>query len=531
MATNTNSISAGTKTAIAPQGMHASLLRQQERSFAKAGEIGRSRLEGLDSSRRLVASANALSDCELAKLSIFLAGQLGELEAGPKPQDIRFMLDALNSESERRECRQQRLFGLFLGKAESSSSSERVAALQGALGTFSFAAAKSRHFEKAGYDSEKAMELDYKSALAAVKALRKGGVSYNASDVTVLSSSLASLKLPAEGMRYAGFFLSALINCSQEKKHVLLFDPTATFEGGFGANVRHGNNSVCYRNSKNVLIVGNVGNYAGSRMQPLSSMCVIGSAGSNLCHNGEGGSAVVSYSAGPMAGSFLHDGRILLLGQAEGDLGHGMSGGTIVSRAYSPALESGEDSFGERRRIASHAQGGELHLHGSYNSIDASLMHKGKIYINGTIVVDKGTTAISFEDAAAAFALLRERLSMQVPSASEPLALVNCKSPIYGSTYSVGIYLGTVARAGKKVSIRQLNGEEFDLPPSAYDIDVDGSNQTLYSLLCAGSISQLAKNVVFFDPGPSADSLLKNMQGLLLSHMGKAVPKTSKGAA
>jgi hypothetical protein len=129
----------------------------------------------------------------------------------------------------------------------------------------------------------------------------------------------------------SGMFLSALINKGKDEEYI----------------VHTGDIPICYlgyRNTKRMIVDGDVGDCLGNRMRS-GSITVDGDVGLNP--NGTGG----------MVGASMGGGSITMNGDARAQVGYEM-------------------------------KGGEIHLNGDFEGIGNMIFH-GKIYHKGVLIVDK----------------------------------------------------------------------------------------------------------------------------------------------
>jgi hypothetical protein len=166
---------------------------------------------------------------------------------------------------------------------------------------------------------------NYPRAVAAVKDLR-----YSKKDILHFSLALAGYQEDSCFHDKAGWLLSALINSGKSASYLLytahLNDPTP---------ISH----LCFRNTKNVLVKGGVGDEFAREMQ---------------------------------------SGRVVVEGNADELFGYGLYGGKLVLKG-----NAGE-------RVGFELEGGEIHLKGDYKSIHphVHVACGGKIFHKGVKIVD-----------------------------------------------------------------------------------------------------------------------------------------------
>ena len=195
-------------------------------------------------------------------------------------------------------------------------------------------------------DSSGSSSIDeefYKKAIRMVSVIQ-----YSSSDVEKFSLVLSELvrKICAKkkiGYRKekAGMFLNALINCGKDKTYTI-----HTIENGeditwFG-----------YRNRKEIMVLGDVGDYFANRM--------------------EGGLITVNGNVHGDMGQDMRDGEVIITGNA-GSVGYELKGGKITIE-------------GNANKVGQFSAGGEIHINGDltrridvqYDMIGASIYQKGK---------------------------------------------------------------------------------------------------------------------------------------------------------
>ncbi|NYZ74491.1 hypothetical protein H0O00_05080 [Candidatus Micrarchaeota archaeon] len=188
----------------------------------------------------------------------------------------------------------------------------------------------------------------YPEMLETVKKLE-----YSAKDVEKFSIALAEFRgerasahefgIVLGFVHKAGFFLSALMNNCKDSEFVVHTNHLAKPIIYLG-----------YRNTKNIIVNGNVGDYLGEYM--------------------EGGTITVEGTAGDRVGCSMEGGTIIVKGNAGDEVGYAMEGGTITVKG------NAGDDVGERMN------GGEIHLNGGYNGRagfkHGKIFHKGKLIEN-----------------------------------------------------------------------------------------------------------------------------------------------------
>ncbi|MDD5171803.1 MAG: hypothetical protein PHF60_02090 [Candidatus ainarchaeum sp.] len=170
-------------------------------------------------------------------------------------------------------------------------------------------------------------------------------LSYSASDVERFSIALAEFQEGRNFQDNAGVFLSALINNCKDDTFVV---HTAQFV-----------EPICflgYRNMKNIVVDGAVGNQAGTVMSD-GTITVQGNAGEHVGSGMTGGTIIVEGNAGDFAGWYMENG-VIRIGGNSGDM------------------------------VCCGMEGGVFHVRGDYERIADDIKH-GKIYHKGRLIVDK----------------------------------------------------------------------------------------------------------------------------------------------
>jgi hypothetical protein len=170
-------------------------------------------------------------------------------------------------------------FGRFKDEEEKAVRTPQVAEDQ-ALKQLTEAWGKVRWKDEMGWDGK-----NYPACLKAI-----AGIQYTAKDVEKFSIALADLGI-TEDSRCAGLFLSALVNNCPESEFVI--------------HAKHLDERVDllgYRNTKNITIVGDAGNWVGSKMTS--------------------GKITVEGNTGFCAGDCMKNGEIVISGNSRHDRGY-----------------------------------------------------------------------------------------------------------------------------------------------------------------------------------------------------------------
>ena len=245
------------------------------------------------------------------------------------------------------------------------------------------------------------------------------GIQYTSKDVEKFGIALAEFADMEGFPKRAGIFLSALINKCPERDFVI--------------HTRHLRiDCLGYKNSKNVIIDGDIGAQLGSYMKGgritvegntrswsgismengeiiINGDCgwavgqtmtggkitVKGNAGEDagkcmtggkIIVNGNAGKGAGSYmkggiveikgNAGECAGNYLASGEIIVDGDCSEKLGNNMHGGRITVKGNA-GISAGEEM-----------NGGEIHIEGKYKRLSKKIT-RGKIYHKGKLKIDQ----------------------------------------------------------------------------------------------------------------------------------------------
>lgn len=165
-------------------------------------------------------------------------------------------------------------------------------------------------YESDPWDRE---ELRYQKALDLVKSRR-----YSAKDVEFFSFMLADFQNETSFVPRAGLFLSALINNGADSDYVIHthhLDEKPDYLG--------------FRNTKNILVKGDVASYLGYGMQD-GSIEVVGSTGQSVGIHMENGKITVRGNTGIWLGSSMTGGEIIVDGNTGTYVAHDISNSTII---------------------------------------------------------------------------------------------------------------------------------------------------------------------------------------------------------
>ncbi len=183
-------------------------------------------------------------------------------------------------------------------------------------------------------------------------------------DIEAFSLRMTALQHQERFRTKAGLFLSALINNCTEKEITV-----------HTSDLSRGIYLLGFRNSRNVTVDGDVGEYAGDSMLG-GSMLIQGKADLFLGHGMSGGRMIVRQDSNGKVGSSMRGGEIIAHGSVQTDIGDDMIGGRIHVIG---------DVLG---RAGSLMEGGEILVDGGLGEI-ASDARKGRIFHNGIAVFDK----------------------------------------------------------------------------------------------------------------------------------------------
>ena len=245
---------------------------------------------------------------------------------------------------------------------------------------------------------EEIYEYPYRHALKQVK-----GIRYSARDVESFTLALIGFQREKNFSEKAGYFLSALINNCRDTDYVV-----------HTQHLVKEINYLGFKNTKNVVVNGNIGHSIGKCMKrgSITLNCDVGERvgwdmkGGTITVNGnadvelgcgmEGGTIIVNGNAGYSLGFAMRGGIIILNGNADSRVGEGMEGGTIVVNGnvdwqVGDGMHSGTITVNGHagEKVGQCMNGGEIHLNGDYESLAApedifcgKIFHKGKRIVN-----------------------------------------------------------------------------------------------------------------------------------------------------
>lgn len=195
-----------------------------------------------------------------------------------------------------------------------------------------------------GYDGVPNVARTYEEAVELTR-----GLGHTASDVKEFSVAMSAFKEQNRFNWKAGMFLSALIASGRDEQFTIITTHLP--------NIHH----LGFRNSKNIVIVGDAGDYLGTSMS--------------------GGRIDLDGNAAQMAALRMEGGTIRIHGNAGNDLGRAMKGGFVIvegdagSDVGSPITGFYQESPPEVMN------GGTIYIRGKAGFVFESA---GKIYVEGS---------------------------------------------------------------------------------------------------------------------------------------------------
>lgn len=217
----------------------------------------------------------------------------------------------------------------------------------------------------------------YRIALGLVDTLASA---YSAEDVGIFCMSLDKFEGKLTLIECSGYFLSALMNRSKGTDFALNTENLASRISHLG-----------YRNTKNIMVSGNVGICTGTLMKK-GSIIVDGNARHFTGDQMKGGAITVNGDAWDGTGSCMRGGEIMVRGNVCDDTGQLMHGGKIT------VMGNAGDFTGNGM------QGGEMIVMGNSGEITGESMIGGKLTVMGSIktlgnrvekaVIYQGTTLV-----------------------------------------------------------------------------------------------------------------------------------------
>jgi len=228
------------------------------------------------------------------------------------------------------------------------------------------------------HDPETGLTDNYRKADTEVKRIR-----YSAKDVENFSLAMVEFQDEEGFSRKAGYFLSALVNNCKDTDYVI-----------HTQHLSQKIDCVGYRNTKNIIVNGNVNTIFGYEMSG-GSITVNGNAGVDagqrllggaIAINGnvdgslglgmEHGSITVNGDAKDYGGQLMNGGTIIVNGNVGDNIGFNMAGGTIIVNGNAGNV------VGDLMRR------GEIHIEGDYGGLSKRIKG-GKIYHKGKLIVDR----------------------------------------------------------------------------------------------------------------------------------------------
>jgi hypothetical protein len=207
------------------------------------------------------------------------------------------------------------------------------------------------------HEDNNGSEKSYNDILQNIKILR-----CSAKDIEQFSIVLGEFQGERNFSYKAGQYLSALINNCNDAEFVIHTNHLDRID------------SLGYRNTKNIIVDGNVGCFFGEKMEN-GTMTVEGDAGDFVGSWMKGGAIIVNGNANAYVGETMKGGSITVMGDIGDEVAHQMKGGIIAVKGT-----SGDN-------VAMDMKGGETHLNGR-NKV-SNFFIGGKIFLNGELLIEK----------------------------------------------------------------------------------------------------------------------------------------------
>lgn len=236
--------------------------------------------------------------------------------------------------------------------------------------------------------------------------LKARDLNYSSKDIERFSIALVEFQDEQEFSDKAGLFLSVLINNGKDSDYVIHTRHLAEAIDSIGRD-----------NRKNIIVDGDVGDFAGLNMQS-GSITIRGNASDFLGAGMKEGMITVEGNVGKCLGQMMKGGNITVGGNAGGVLGNQMKGGAITVKGNAGELagnlmEDGSITVGGNvgdnmavemrkgmirvggnagKRIGGVMRGGEIHIEGDFESIDSEKIddtYGGRIYHKGKLIFSK----------------------------------------------------------------------------------------------------------------------------------------------
>ncbi len=193
-----------------------------------------------------------------------------------------------------------------------------------------------------------------------------GTSSFGSREIEAFSISIEGARHDEELSSNPGLFLSALIQNSRDDRFII-----------HTSHQLHPADSIGYRNSKNILVKGNAGDFLGSNMV-RGSIEVQGNAGGAEGFRMKGGRIIIHGDCDYACGWEMLAGAIIIEGNAGMSAGMNMEGGEIFIRGGASTL-AGKDM-----------KGGRLEISGNAGRLLGDTMQDGIIIVGGDVEGEVG---------------------------------------------------------------------------------------------------------------------------------------------
>jgi len=187
---------------------------------------------------------------------------------------------------------------------------------------------------------------------------------FRAKDLETFSIAMADLQDDIDFLRKAGFFLSALINQSDDKEFVI-----------HTSHLSRPIDSLGYCNKKIVIVNGDVGDLVGAHMR-AGTILVEGNASDSAGSYMKGGSLDIKGNARNWLGSWMEGGLITVGHDAGKGVGGNLTGGSIFVNGKT------------LQEIGYEMKGGTIQINGKVGGVSAGFEH-GKIFNKDKLIFDK----------------------------------------------------------------------------------------------------------------------------------------------
>jgi hypothetical protein len=197
------------------------------------------------------------------------------------------------------------------------------------------------------------------------------GVSFSRKELESFLLEMPELDGIDEFRSKAGLFLSALIGCGKDDDYELHVGHLGRLD------------NLCYRNCKDVIVHGHVGDYFANKMENGNVM-LYGDAGLGAGADLEGDQITIHGDATNFLGNFISGGLIHVKGNVGDYLGEDMTGGQIIVEGNTGMEIARLGSFD----IPLYCDGGKIIVNGRIGGITPDIPSMARIFLGNKMVYD-----------------------------------------------------------------------------------------------------------------------------------------------